>query len=236
MSEGDIFREVEEEVRREQFARLWDKYGVYVFLAAALIVVGVAGNQGWNWWQAKRAAEEGAVFVRAENLAADKKVDEAIKRFRTLADDGSGGYPVLARLRLAAVAAAQGNSAEAIATYDAVADDSSADDMLKGFARIQAATLRLDEAGQDEMKRRLEGMTEGNQPWRHSARELLALSAFKNGDLDEAQKLYGELLGDPGAPAHMRQRAQMMLALIVKPTDVAKKAEAQPKPVAGKKD
>lgn len=235
MSEGDIFREVEEEIRREQFARLWQKYGVFVLLAAAMIVLGVAGYQGWTWWATKRAAEDGATLVRAQALVEEKKLDEAVSKFEKLAEDGWGGYPVLARLRLAAVAAARGESAKAVAAYDAVASDSSAEEMLKGFARIQAATLRLDEAPPDELKRRLEGMTDADGPWRYSARELLAMSAFKHGELGEARRLYEGLLGDPGAPAPMRQRAQMMLSLIAKPADAAKAGKAEAAPSTGKK-
>ena len=37
---SDIFHEVDEEVRREQLKKLWDRYGIYLIALAVLVVVG----------------------------------------------------------------------------------------------------------------------------------------------------------------------------------------------------
>ena len=47
---SDIFREVDEEVRREQLKKLWDRYGNFVIAALILVVVGVAAWRGYAWW------------------------------------------------------------------------------------------------------------------------------------------------------------------------------------------
>lgn len=216
MSERDIFHEVEEEMRRERLAGLWDKYGVYVLIVALIIVAGVGGVSLWNWWQAKQAAENGETFAQAVTLLEDGKQDEALAIVQRVATGGPRGYGVLAELQRAAIAANKGNKQEAVKAYDAIADKSSADEMLRGFSRIQAAALRLDEADLAEMRRRLEGMTPAQNPWRHSAKELLGLAAFKSGKTSDAGAIFGEIAADPAAPAQLRQRAEMMLALIVK--------------------
>jgi hypothetical protein len=43
---SDIFQEVEEDVRRERYEKLWKKYGNYIIALAVLIVAGVAA---WQW-------------------------------------------------------------------------------------------------------------------------------------------------------------------------------------------
>ena len=43
---SDIFHEVEEEVRREHYEKLWKKYGNYVIAVASVLVLGVA--YGWK--------------------------------------------------------------------------------------------------------------------------------------------------------------------------------------------
>ena len=40
---SDIFQEVDEEVRREQLKKLWDRYGNYVVAALVLVVAAVRG-------------------------------------------------------------------------------------------------------------------------------------------------------------------------------------------------
>ncbi len=227
MSDSDIFREVEQELRQEKLASLWEKYGVYVLGVMGAIVLGVGGYQSWNWWQTSRASEDGASFLEASRLG-DDAADTAEDRFRGLAQNGVAGYSVLGGLRIAAIEAAKGNRDEAIRAYDRVASSSAADVMLSGFAKVQAASLLVDTAQREEVGRRLEGMTEASHPWRHSARELLALAAYRAGDQSEAQRLYEELLRDPDAPAPMRERAQMMLGLLVAPAVAAESTAPSP--------
>jgi hypothetical protein len=80
---------------------------------------------------------------------------------------------------------------------------------------LQAAALRLDKADYAEMERRLKDLAEGDSAWRFSARELLGLSAYRLNDMREAEKQFGALVGDQGTPPNLRERADMMLALIV---------------------
>ncbi len=108
-----------------------------------------------------------------------------------------------------------GHKNEAIALYDQVAK-SGADEMLRDYAKLQAAALRVDEADPAEMQARLGGLNTDKNPWRYSARELLALSAFRSGNTGESEKLYNQIIGDLAAPAEIRRRAESMLALIVK--------------------
>ena len=96
-----------------------------------------------------------------------------------MAEKGPAGYRVLSRFQLAAAEAQAGDTDKAVALYDALATDADTDDILKGLATIQAATLRLDTADYAEMERRLKGLIEQGSPWSYSARELLGLSAYR---------------------------------------------------------
>jgi hypothetical protein len=122
---------------------------------------------------------------------------------------------VLARFQLAAAAEKAGDTDKAVAEYDALAKDSSVDEILRDHSTLQAATLRLDKADYSEMEQRLKTLAEGNSAWRFSARELLGLSAYRLNNMGEAEKQFSALVGDQGTPPNLRERANMMLALIV---------------------
>lgn len=226
MSDRDIFREVEEDLRREQLARLWDKYGVYVLVAAAAIVLFVAGWRGYEWYRARQATETGSAFFRATVQVDDQKYAEAREALNKLIQDAPSGYRLLARLELAALHAKEGRRTEALALYEQIAADNGVDGVLRDFARVQAAGLVLDQAEPAEISRRLKDLDNDSNPWRYSARELLALSAFRSGNTAESEKLFTRILSDPFAPAEMRMRAESMLALLVK-------APQGPSPQAG---
>jgi hypothetical protein len=213
---GDSFlREVDEAVRQERYKKLWDQYGVYALGLAALIVAGVAAYKGWAYWQERQAQAAGAKFSEALTMLDGADATKAKDVLALLAEEGPPGYRVLARFQLAAAEAKAGDIDKAVADYDALASDSSVDEILRGHATLQAAALRLDKADYAEMERRLKDLAEGNSAWRFSARELLGLSAYRLNDMREAEKQFSALVGDQGTPPNLRERADMMLALIV---------------------
>ncbi|MDX2264882.1 MAG: tetratricopeptide repeat protein [Hyphomicrobiales bacterium] len=218
MVEGDIFREVEEDIRREQFARAWNKYGAYVLIAAALIVVGVAGYEAWRWRKATAMAENGEAFTRAAALGEAGKTEEMTAAMLKLVESDPRGYGVLARLRVAAAQVAKGEPAKAVAEYAAIADDAFLDKHLRDYARIQWALLQVDAAPEEEIRKRLDGMASAGAPWRHSAREILGLAAFRAGKIAESEQYFRDIREDAEAPLGIRQRAVTMLALMPKPT------------------
>jgi hypothetical protein len=214
-----FFREVEEAVRQDRYKKLWDRYGVYALGAAGLLVIGVAGYQGWNLWQQKQAQEAGAQFTQALSMAEEGgqagEAAKAVEMLNALSDKGPEGYRVLARLQLAAAHAKAGEIDEAVADYDALAKDPSVDPILQGRATLEAAALRLNKADFAEMNGRLKGLIDSGSAWRFSARELLGLTAYRLKDMREAERQFSALVGDQGTPPNLRERADMMLALIV---------------------
>jgi len=215
MSDRDFFREVNEAVRQDRYNELWDKYGVYALAAAALIVAGVAGFKVWSYWQEQKAQAAGTDFSQAVTELDSGDVAKARDVLNSLAAKGPTGYQILSRFQLAAAEAQAGSTDKAVALYDALAADPETDTILKGLATIQAATLKLDTADYAEMERRVKGLIDENSPWRYSARELLGLSAYRQNNVPAAEKQFSELVADQGTPQNLRERADMMLSLIV---------------------
>ena len=215
MSDRDFFREVDEAVRQDRYKQLWDQYGIYAIGAAAAVVLAVAGHEAWTYWQDKQAQEAGAKFPQSLSLEDGPEAATAREMLAAMAEKGPEGYRMLARFQLAAAEAKAGELDKAVAAYDALAKDPSVDSILRDSAQLQAAALRLDKADYSEMEQRLKGLIESSSAWRFSARELLGLSAYRLNDMREAERQFSALLSDQGTPPNLRERADMMLALIV---------------------
>lgn len=222
-----FIREVQEELRREQFLRLWQRFGTYMVAAAVLLVVAVAGYKYLEYDRTSTAETSGARFEAAVRQAASGKSEEAQKTFENLAKGSSAGYATLARLRLAATAAKAGRTSEAVAAYEAIAGSRS-DTLLRDYATLQAGMLSLDTDGWTQMQNRLNDLTNDRNPWRASARELLGLAAYKAGKYDEARKEFERLLGDKATPPSMVERTQLMLSVLTEAGTA--KAAPQEKP------
>jgi hypothetical protein len=209
----DIFQEVDEEVRREQLKKLWDRYGGYLIAACIAVVIGIGAWRGYEWWQAKQAAQSGAAFEQAVTLAESGKHQEAAAAFAKLSADGTSGYRVLARLREAAELAASDRKG-AVAAYDAIATDNRVGQVIQDLASVRAGLLLVDSAPYAELLRRLELAAGADRAFRHSAREILALSAWKGGDMSAARRWTETIMGDPQTPPGQRSRAEMLSELI----------------------
>jgi hypothetical protein len=210
---ADIFQEVDDEVRREQLKKLWDRYGNVLIALCVLIVVGVGAWRGYEYWQNKQAGQTGIAFEQAVTLAEAGKHKEADAAFAKIAATGTTGYRVLARLREAAELA-QTDRKAAVSAYDAIAADKSVGPVIDDLAGIRAGLLLVDTATYPEMRQRLEPLTASDRTFRYTARELLALSAWKTGDAEAARKWTDMLIADPQTPAGTRSRAQILSELI----------------------
>lgn len=209
---SDIFQEVDEEVRREQLQKLWDKYGHLLIAACILVVLAVGAWRGYQWWEAKKAVEASAKFDIASQLSEQGKNAEAEAAYAQLAREGTAGYRNLARLREAAVLAERDPKA-AVAAYDAIARDSGTGQPLQDLAIVRAGLILVDTAPLTELTQRLEPAAGAGAPFRHTARELLALAALRANDPAAVRRWSDLITNDPETPADIRARAEMLVTL-----------------------
>ncbi len=210
---ADIFHEVDEEVRRERLQKLWERYSIYIIALAVLIVAAIGAWRGYDYWQAKKAAAAGAAFESALGLSEAGKHAEAEAAFAKIAAEAPAGYRILARLR-AAAELAQTKPAEAVKAYDELAADASLGTTLQDLAAVRSGMLMVDSASLADMRRRLDSVAEPGHTFRHSARELLALSAWRNHDFTAARRYIDMIAADGETPPGTRARADVLSALI----------------------
>lgn len=209
-----LLREVDEELRRERFEKLWEQYGIYIVGAAAFLVALVGGYKLWETRQQSLAETGGAQYEAAVKLVDANKSDEARKALDEIIAGGHKGYASLAQLHLAGLHLKAGRPKDAVAVFESLANSSNADSDMKTFAALQAASLRLGEADFTEMQNRLNALMGGTTAWRIPARELLGTAAYKAGKLEEARNLLQPLLADPQTPRGTLQRVQLVLGSI----------------------
>jgi len=214
MSDDGFFREVSQELRQDQAKALWDRYGTLIIAGAVAVVVATAAFVGWEYWSQSRADRSGDAYLNALSLARDGNTEEAKAAFEALEADGYGAYPVLARMRAATLLAQEGDYDGAVAAFDSVAADSAVPLSIREMARLRAGYLLVDHGSYADVAQRVEALTAETNPLRHSAREALGLSAWKEGRTVDASVLFEQILNDDNVPQTMRQRASLMSELI----------------------
>jgi hypothetical protein len=210
---SELFDEVDEDVRRDQLKKLWERYSIYIVAGALLIIAAVAGWRGYQYLEAQKAAEAGAAFDKASELSEQNKHAEAEAAFAKLAASAPSGYRTLARLRAAAEVASR-DPQEAVKMYDDISADRGVDAIDRDLARIRSAGLLEDTASYPDMLRRLEPATAAGATFRHSARELLAFSAWRANDTAAARQWLDMIANDGETPQGLRSRAEALQALL----------------------
>ena len=211
---ADIFKEVDEDLRRENLTKLWKKHGREVIGLAVMIVLAVAGVQGWRAYDLDRRSKFSDRYAAALELAADGNTSAGLNALIDLSEADGGGYAGLAAFEEARLRVASGDIGGAIAVWDRIAAESGLGGGFRSAATLLSVLHQIDAGDPGDLRGRLEPLAAAGEPFRATARELLALLALSEGDRAGARKLYTKIADDREAPSGLRQRATQMLAAL----------------------
>jgi hypothetical protein len=211
---SDIFREINEEVRRDRFSQMVRRYWKYAAIAAVLAIGAAVAYVLIEQQADARREAEGARFMAALDELEQGSGDEAARAFSLLAAEGDAGYAAVAGLREAQALLDVGKRDAAVEAYDALSQLQTAEPLYRELAALFAAQLRFDLAPRSEIDERLSAVAQDGRPWRFLARELIALAALKAGDRAAARDGFAGLAEAAGATPALQARAAEMLELL----------------------
>ncbi len=210
---ADVFQEVEEELARDRYRALFDRYWK-IGAAVIVVVLGAVGvHEYLSWRSATRAASASDALTRAQELLAEGEFAQARDAFAALADDAPEGYRVMARMGEGTSQLVAGEPVLASAAYEEAArltDDA----VLRDLAAIKAVYARADQLPLRDLQVTLEPLAEPGRPFRPAALELLGATHFASGDLAAAARIFEELSEDSQATQGIRARALESLSVV----------------------
>lgn len=211
-----IFREVDEDLHNDKMKALAKRYGPIVVGVVLAVVAVVAGREAWQYYDTARrgAAADQYALAQAQLRGETPNIPAAIDGFAALADESTGGYRVLARLRQAALLAKQGERDQAVSIYNSLSGDSSVDETFRDLALILSIMQGEETIDPALAVTRLEPVAAKAGPWRYFARELTAVYAHAAGNSALATEELQILADDSSAPAGVRGRAAELLRVI----------------------
>jgi hypothetical protein len=209
-----LFQEIEDDLRQDQANKFWTNFGKYIVGAAVVLVVSVAGVQGWKSYDLKQRQAAGEAFSTAQKLVTGKNLDEALEEFNKMSAIGSR-YSVLAKFKSAALMRESGDLSGAINNYRQLANNNKINTYYKEMAIVIGAFVELDTKDKEAtLIAQVESLDDAKNPWRHSAREILGLNAMKNGDKSKASLFFKTIAEDATAPKEIKDRAGEMLIIV----------------------
>jgi hypothetical protein len=205
-----FYREVDEELRREQMHTLWQRYGKLAILALVLVLAAIGGAIWWKNQQEVRAGKEGQELLATfDDITAGKKT-AAAARVDALAKSDRPGYRAAALFTKADLAIDANNVDAAAALFQQIAGDQSFDQAYRDLATVRLTHTQFDKLAPQAVVDRLKGMAVAGNPWFGSAGEMVALSYLKLNKPKEAGQLFAALAKDKQVPDSIRSRATQM--------------------------
>jgi hypothetical protein len=202
---SDIFREVEEDVRRERFEKLWKAYGSYAIAALMLLFAGIGGWQFWQRHELQERQKFSDSFLAAQRIS---NPQTAAGAFADLARTAPKGYGAVARLSQAGAMFASGQRDGAVELYKQIAKDDSGP--VGSVARLRAAWAMAESASRTQIAELLKPLDQPGNAWRPNAREVLAYADYRAMDTKSALTKFSELALDASSPQGLRARAKAM--------------------------
>lgn len=205
-----FYREVDEELRRDQMKTLWERYGKLVIAGIVLVLAAIAGFIWWQNQQVVKAGERGEQLISAFDDIAARRKAAAVGKLDALAKSGSDGHRAAALLTKADLAIEGGDLKGAAATFKQIADDKGLAQPYRDVALVRMTALELDTLAPQAVVDRLKGLAVAGNPWFGSAGEMVAISYLKMNKPQQAGALFAAMAKDKKLPDTLRSRATQM--------------------------
>ena len=108
--QDNLFKEIDEDLRQQKYADLWNKYGKVLIGASIALVLGVASIKGWEAYDINRRATDSNLLSSALKSIDRANPENAVAVLDTLIKNGTAGYSLLAQFNRAAILAKKGES------------------------------------------------------------------------------------------------------------------------------
>lgn len=208
-----FIQEVDEDVKNDNLKVLWNKYGAFI-IAFVVIAVSAAVSfdriKSWKEMQNQRRTEE---YMATAQFNAEKP-DDTIAALQTMSQKNQGIFSDFARLQIANVLLSQDKVDDALIVLENIVNDAQVNSEVKHIALIKLASYKLDDMDKNSFETLLAPLTAENNSWAPIAKDLLAMSAIKNGDIETARKIYENLLQVEDLPDNFKSKIQDMLSSI----------------------
>lgn len=209
-----FLREVDEELRRDQLAGFWTKWGKWVAVAIVAGLAVLAGVLYWHHRQEVNAGIEGETLQAAYDSLGRENAAAAQAPLAELAKSNGDGYRALAQFTQADILLQKQDFKGAAVKLAGIANDTSFAKPFRDLALIRQTSAEYDTLKPQVVVERLRPLAVAGNPWLGSAGEMVAIAYLRMNQRTQAGTLFGQIARDQGVPESIRQRAVQMAGVL----------------------
>lgn len=205
-SNESFLREVDENLRRDRMRDFAKSYGKWLIAGIVLFLAAIAG---WIYWQERQQQQAAAQSEELSAIFTDigsNRLNNAKPRLEALANADNEVVRASVLLTQAAIALEANDRSTALAKYKALSDGDLPETYQQlGLVRVTA--LEFDSIQPQEVIARMQPLAKPGEPWFGAAGEMTAMAYLKQGQKQQAAKLFAQIAADRTVPESLRSRA-----------------------------
>ncbi|HEX2764314.1 MAG TPA: tetratricopeptide repeat protein [Allosphingosinicella sp.] len=205
-----FYREVDEELRRDQLKGYWQRYGKLTIAAFVMILAAIGGVIWWNNHKQVEAGKRGETLIGAFDDISARNKPAAVAKLDQLARSGSAGYRAAALLTKADLAIEANDLNGAVALFRQISADDGLPTPYRDLATVRMTALEFDAIQPQAVVDRLKPLAVAGNPWFGSAGEMVAIAYMKLNKPQQAANLFAGIAKDKNVPDTLRSRATQM--------------------------
>lgn len=212
----DLLEEIKEDIQHEKFAKLWHDTKDYVIGGIIAVIICTTGSIVYKNYSTSKHEKLGTSLYEAYNTESKSDEEKAIKAYEEVSKSGDANIAAISDMRLASILANKGENDKANTLYKQISENQKNPIEIRGLAEIIYLQNELSKSTEKnpELIKQLEKIIASDNPFKHSAKEMLAFELLNYKETQAAGKLFLQLSEDKDTPDGMKQRASEMIEAI----------------------
>ena len=205
-----FYREVDDELRRDQLGSFWTRYGKMLLASLALLAIAGAAYAYWRSEETKKAAAQSETLDKVITDLGEGREAGVAPQLATLAASDNEGYRATALLTQADLALGKGDAKAAAAIFGRVAADAALPQPYRDLALVRQTAAEFDTLAPATVIARLAPLAKAGNPFFGSAGEMVGAAYLKQNNPKAAAPIFAAVAKDEGVPETIRSRAVQM--------------------------
>lgn len=211
---GDIFQEVEEDIRSDKVRSIWKKYRVYIILLLLLIVCSVGIKSFWDYYKLKNLETRSENYFKAIDLINQDGGIGGIQALTTFSEQNGENENYLTMISNFTEAALRRNNNDlknSLEIYSVIINGD-IDITYKDYAKIQSAEVLMELKNYKEAKVFLSEVT--GSLFSNIAKEYTGYIELYEGNTSKAKDIFQEIVDDASVQNTIKDRIKEILVTL----------------------
>ena len=185
-----FIKEVNEDLKNEEFKKIWDKYGLYIIVLVVVALTAAVSFETIKSWYDKRMQTWSDTYAYAVSMHNQGRYDDSLESLNYIIAKDYGIFTELAQMQKINILLDQEKTDEAVKLMEEIVADKSFNRQLQQTVIFKLASYKMENSPLEDVEALIGKFARNeNDSWQPVASEMLAIAYLHNNKIEEAKKI-----------------------------------------------